>query len=152
MSIFIGPNAQVYGSAVVDPSTGRPSSRWTYSARVYGSARVDGCGDVAHTRHVLTLGPLGSEDRHVTVHRHYDGPDSTKWGHLVVAGCWQGTLDQLAARIRKGGRHGWGNGPNAERWRSDYEAFITLARVRVAEWEAEPLTDADHVRWAEVSA
>ena len=32
--------------------------------------------------------------------------------------------------------------------RADYEGFIALARVRVAEWEAEPLTGADHERWA----
>ena len=73
------------------------------------------------------------------------GPDSTRWGHLVVAGCWAGTLNELAGRISPDGPHGWGE--DAERWRADYGAVIAMARVRVAEWEAEPLTAADHERW-----
>ena len=65
--------------------------------------------------------------------------------NLVVAGCWSGTLDELADRISPDGPHGWGE--DAERWRADYGAVIAMARVRVAEWEAEPLTAADHERW-----
>ena len=84
----------------------------------------------------------------VTVHRHYDGPGSTAWGHLIIAGCWQGALDELEARIAADGDHGWED--DASRWRADYEGLIALARPRVAEWAAEPLTDADHARWAEV--
>ena len=128
MSTFISPDARVYDSA------------W-----VSGSAVVRGQGDIASTRHVLTVGPVGSEGRTVTIHRHYDGPDSTRWGHLVVAGCWSGTLDELAERISPDGAHGWGE--DAERWRADYGAVIAMARARVAEWEAEPLTAADHERW-----
>ena len=134
MSKYISPDAWVYGSA-----------RVYGSALVSGSAVVRGQGDIASTRHVLTVGSVGSEDRTVTIHRHYDGPDSTRWGHLVVAGCWAGTLDELAGRISPDGAHGWGE--DAERWRADYGAVIAMARVRVAEWEAEPLTAADHERW-----
>ena len=136
MSKYISPDAWVYGSA-----------RVYGSALVSGSAVVRGQGDIASTRHVLTVGSVGSEDRTVTIHRHYDGPDSTRWGHLVVAGCWAGTLDELAGRISPDGAHGWGE--DAERWRADYGAVIAMARVRVAEWEAEPLTEADHERWAQ---
>ena len=146
MSTFISPDARVCDNARVSDSA------WVYdSARVYGSARVydsavvSGQGDIASTRHVLTVGSVGSEDRTVTIHRHYDGPNSTRWGHLVVAGCWSGTLDELAERISPDGPHGWGE--DAERWRADYGAVIAMARVRVAEWEAEPLTAADHERW-----
>ena len=128
--------AQVYGRA-----------RVYGSAEVYGRAEVSGQGDIASTRHYLTIGPVGSEDRMVTVHRHYDGPDSITWGHLVVAGCWMGTLNELEARIETDGGHGWED--DASHWRSDYEGIIALARPRVAEWVAEPLTDADHARWAE---
>ena len=129
-------NPRVTGNALV-----------TENAWVTGNAQVAGRGDISSTRHVLTVGPLGSEDRYVTVHRHYDGPDSRVWGHLVVAGCWKGTLDELDARIHSGGEHGW-NADKADRSRADYEAFITYARHRVVEWEAEPLTQADHDRWA----
>ena len=116
-------------------------------ARVCGQARITGLGDIASTRHYLTIGPVGSEDRTVTVHRHYDGPNSATWGHIVVAGCWMGTLNELEARIETDGGHEWED--DASRWRSDYEGIIALARPRVAEWAAEPLTDADHARWAE---
>ena len=66
------------------------------------------------------------------------------------AGCWSGTLDELAARIASDNEHGW-RGDDAACWRADYEAVIAMFRVRVAEWEAEPLIDADHARWAETS-
>ena len=115
-------------------------------AMVYGSARVLGRGDIASTRHWLTVGPIGSEDRIITVHRHYDGPDSSTWGCLVIAGCWTGTLDELADRIAST-EHGWDD-EEAATYRADYEAAIACARPRVAEWAAEPLTDADHERWA----
>ena len=36
-------------------------------AAIYGNARVGGAGDISHTRHVLTFGPVGSENLHVTV-------------------------------------------------------------------------------------
>ena len=128
--------ARVYGRAVV-----------CGQAEVSGQARVSRQGDIASTRHYLTIGPVGSEDRTVTVHRHYDGPDSATWGHLVIAGCWNGRLDELAARIAPDRTHGWRG--DVSRWRSDYEGIIALARPRVAEWVAEPLTDAGHARWAE---
>ena len=146
MSTFISPDAQVYGKArVYDSAQVYDSARVYDSAWVYDRAEVSGQGDIASTRHVLTVGPVGSEDRTATIHRHYDGPDSTRWGHLVVAGCWSGTLDELAERISPDGAHGWDE--DAERWRADYGAVIAMARVRVAEWEAEPLTAADHERW-----
>lgn len=51
----------------------------------------------------------------------------------------------MSTYISPDGAHGWGE--DAERWRADYGAVIAMARVRVAEWEAEPLTAADHERW-----
>ena len=136
MTTYIAATAKVYDRAQVYGQ-----------AEVYGQALVYGQGDIASTRHYLTVGPVGSEDRTVTVHRHYDGPGSTVWGHLVVAGCWQGMLDELAARIAADRTHGWRE--DVSRWRADYESLIAFARPRVAEWVAEPLTDTDHARWAE---
>ena len=156
----IGINALVYGDARVTGNAWIGGNAWvtdtaqvtdtalvTDNARVTGTARVTGRGDISSTHHFLTVGPMGSEDRYVTVHRHYGGPDSRVWGHLIVAGCWKGTLDELDARIHSGGEHGW-NDDEADRSRADYEAFIAYARHRVVEWEAEPLTQADHDRWA----
>ena len=153
-------NARVTGTALVTGNalvtdtalvTGNArvtdTAQVTGNARVTGTAQVTGRGDISSTHHFLTVGPMGSEDRYVTVHRHYGGPDSQVWGHLVVAGCWRGTLDELDARIHSGDEHGW-DYDEADRSRADYEALITYARHRVVEWEAEPLTQADHDRWA----
>ena len=145
--------AQVYGQARVRDQARVHGQAWVYDkaqvygrARVHGQARIAGQGDIASTRHYLTIGPVGSEDRTVTVHRHYDGPNSNTWGHLVIAGCWNGTLDGLEARIAMDGDHEWSG--DASRWRADYAGLIAFARPRVAEWAAEPITDADHARWA----
>ena len=147
--------AQVYGEAQVSGQAQVSGEAQVYGhskvyglAEVYGQAQVYGQGDIASTRHYLTVGPVGSEDRTVTVHRHYDGPGSTVWGHLVAAGCWQGMLDELAARIAADRTHGWRE--DVSRWRADYESLIAFARPRVAEWAAGPLTEEDHARWAEV--
>ena len=145
-------SARVYGSALVyDSAQVSDSAQVTGSAQVYGSARVARRGDIADTRHVLTIGPVGSEGRHVTIHRHYDGPDSTTWGHLIVAGCWEGTADQLDHRIHTKKEHGWDEA-GIDRWRTDYEGVIALARARTAEWAAVPLADEDHERWEQVTA
>ena len=170
MSIYIGPDAQVYNSAQVSGSARVSDSAQVYgsawvsdSAQVYGSARVSGSaqvsgsarvarrGDIADTRHVLTIGPVGSAGRHATIHRHYDGPNSTTWGHLIVAGCWEGTADQLDHRIHTKKEHGWDR-DDIDLWRTDYEGVIALARARTAEWAAEPLTSSDHERWEQVTA
>ena len=146
-SARVSRDALVYGDARIS------GNAWVFdSARVYGDARVlgdaliSGNADLARSRHVLTLGPVGSGDRTVTIHRHYDGPSAAKWGHRINAGCWSGTLGELADRIAGDG-HGWPAGL-VDRCRADYRAVIVVARIRVAEWEAEPLTAADHERWA----
>ena len=147
--VQVSDQAQVYGRAHVSGETQVYGRARVYGrAVVCGQAEVSGQGDIASTRHYLTIGPVGSEDRTVTVHRHYDGPDSATWGHLVVAGCWQGMLDELAARIAADRTHGWRE--DVSRWRADYESLIAFARPRVAEWAAGPLTEEDHSRWAEV--
>ena len=153
----VADRAWVYGDARVSGAARVSGNAYVYgdaevygAARVSGDAQVSGSADLRQLRHVLTVGPVGSKGRTVTIHRHYDGPESCTWGHLVNAGCWSGTLDALAARIA-GEEHGW-SADDAYRYRADYEAVIALARPRVAEWAAEPLTVEDHARWAVVSA
>ena len=149
-SACVGTGAKVSDNAWVIDNTRVIDNALVYGdAIVYGDALVGGNGDIQSTRHVLTVGPLGSEDRTVTVHRHYDGPESTRWGHRVNAGCWSGTLDKLDARIHSESEHEWDPDGDIARWVADYEGFIALARARVAEWEAEPLTADGHTRWAE---
>ena len=144
---WVFDSARVSGDAEVSGNARIFDSARVYGdARVHGNALISGNADLARSRHVLTLGPVGSGDRTVTIHRHYDGPSAAKWGHRINAGCWSGTLGELADRIAGDG-HGWPAGL-VDRCRADYRAVIVVARIRVAEWEAEPLTAADHERWA----
>jgi hypothetical protein len=85
----------------------------------------------------LLAGPIGSEDRTITVYRTYT---QTGWSHQVVAGCWSGTLNELTERIHDPST-AWGEVEDefdAKRWQDDYLAFITFAQVRVSEWMSEP--------------
>ena len=116
-------SAQVYGSAWV-----RGSAQVYDSAQVGGTARVCGTALVEHTRHVVTVGPIGSEDRTVTAYRARDG-------HELVAGYWSGTVDELADRISHP-KQEWpdSNKADRKRWKADYEAVIALVRSRLDEW------------------
>lgn len=86
----------------------------------YGNAWVSG------SRHVTTLGPVGSENRTATIYRDRDGTAR------IVAGCWTGTPDELAERITDA----WPGDDPADRkaWTSDYKTVIKLARKREKEW------------------
>ena len=98
-------------------------------AWVYGNARVSGDARVSKTRHYLLIGPVGSEDRTVTICRTR-ADDTT--GHYVQAGCWAGTVDQLAERITTA----WPDLSEKKRarYRGEYEAVIALARPRIQRW------------------
>lgn len=102
---YIGPDAVVSGNA-----------------RVFGNAVVSGEGLVAASRDVLTIGPVGSEDQFVTVHR-------TRTGHRIAVGCWDGpdqTIDDLADEVLR----------RAPDHVAEYRLAEALCRLRIAEWEA----------------
>ena len=94
-----------------------------------GDAWVSGNARVSKTRHYLLIGPVGSEDRTVTICRTR-ADDTT--GHYVQAGCWAGTVDQLAERITTA----WPDLSEKKRarYRGEYEAVIALARPRIQRW------------------
>ena len=103
---------------------------WVYgNAQVFGNAWVFGNAQVSKTRHYLLIGPVGSEDRTVTICRTR-ADDTT--GHYVQAGCWAGTVDQLAERITTA----WPDLSEKKRarYRGEYEAVIALARPRIQRW------------------
>lgn len=85
-------------------------------------------------RDFLMVGPLGSEDRFITLCHTYSG-------HNIFVGCWNsgkgGSLDDLERTIQPGGGRSWADGPRARRFQAEYEAAIALCRLRVAEWAAE---------------
>ena len=103
---YVGPDAQVSGSA-----------------RVYGSARVCGSAWVKHPRHVLTVGPIGSEDKTITVFR-------SDTGHGIAVSCWcdpASTVEDLAAEVQR----------RAPEHAAEYAAVEVLVRLRINEWEQE---------------
>jgi hypothetical protein len=89
-------------------------------ARVDGNARVGGNARVSHVRHVLTVGPVGSENQHATLYPTPDGPG-------VTVGCWTGMLDDLIAEAERRGC--------SPELINEYRLVEALFRHRVTEWE-----------------
>lgn len=114
----IGPDAEVFGTARVS------GNAWVCgAARVSGNARVSGTARVSFPRHVLTVGPIGSEDQTLTLFRTDTGP-------RIAVGCWNdpaNTVDDLTAEVQR----------RAPDHADEYEAAMALCRVRIAEWEAQ---------------
>lgn len=149
---WIGNSARVGGNALVGGNSWvADHSQVGGNAQVGGNSRIGGYADVQSTHHYLTIGPIGTERRYVTISRQR--PTDGRWGHQIVAGCWSGTCDELAARIADPDTAWPGAGPSdADRLtaRREYEAALVLMRARVATWEAEPVTDEDIARWVDL--
>ena len=124
----IGPAAQVSGNAQVSGAAQVFGAAWVFgaaevfeNAQVSGAARVSGNARVSAPRHVLTVGPIGSEDQTLTLFR-------AETGYWVSVGCWRpdgATLDDLTAEVQR----------RAPDHADEYEAAMALCRVRIAEWE-----------------
>ncbi|MEI7818723.1 MAG: hypothetical protein WCI47_01245 [bacterium] len=88
-------------------------------------------GDGAEIRNItdyLVAGPIGSENRFVTLYRTVGG------GHMVHVGCWGShTLDELEARIHEPDR--WGKSHQV--FADQYEGFIHMARIWAKRWYME---------------
>ena len=110
-SVYVGPAARIYGGAI-------------YGGTIRGGAIRGGTiegGTIEHSRHVLTIGPIGSENQHATLVHTDDG-------HLLSIGCWQdGTIDQLAAEVQR-------RCPDRA---DEYDEIEAILRRRIAEWDAE---------------
>ena len=110
-SVYVGPAARIYGGAI-------------YGGTIRGGAIRGGTiegGTIEHSRHVLTIGPIGSENQHATLVHTDDG-------HLLSIGCWQdGTIDQLAAEVQR-------RCPDRA---DEYAEIEAILRRRIAEWDAE---------------
>ncbi|MGO2634673.1 MAG: hypothetical protein ACTH9H_13095, partial [Galactobacter sp.] len=111
-SAWVSGNAQVHGNA-----------------RVYGNAWVYGDAQVSNLRHILVVGPIGSEGVTSTLHR-------TTTGHALHVGCWHnGTLDTLPAEVERRAKHWEGSDAQKEAWREQYDALRCLGRATVAQWD-----------------
>lgn len=111
------------GGWVQDTASVDETARIGPDAQVFGNARVYGAAWVYGARHVLTVGPIGSEDQTLTLFR-------TEAGYGVSVGCWHpdgATLDDLTAEVQR----------RAPDHADEYEAAMALCRVRIEEWEVQ---------------
>lgn len=119
----VGDDARVWGNAHVGGN-----------ASVWGDAHVGDDAEILRTQHVLTIGPVGSEDKTFTIYRTKDG------GHQAIVGCWgPGTLDELATEVQRRKRDYWGGFSEAEigRWEAQYRGAVTLGEAVAESWAAE---------------
>jgi carbonic anhydrase/acetyltransferase-like protein (isoleucine patch superfamily) len=117
-SAYVADYARVFGNAVVGGT-----------ARILGRAQIGYEAEVLSDRHWFVVGPVGSENRYVTVYRTRSNKAT------VIAGCFTGTVQELADRVKPEGGHGWYS--NVDGHRADYESIVKLAKAREREWKAE---------------
>lgn len=141
--VVIHAGARIFGNVVVDAGSESASVIICQDALIDGGlehlyippkAYICQGARIFNNRDFLMVGPLGSEDRFITLcHTHS--------GHNIFVGCWNsgkgGSLDDLEQTIQPGGGRSWADGPRARRFQAEYEAVIALCRLRVAEWAAE---------------
>ena len=112
-------NAWVCGNARVSGNARVYGDAWVYGdARVYGDAWVYGDALIRSDDDYIVLKGFGSVNRATTIMRSQDG------GLLVSCGCFCGTLDEFAAKVKQ--THGDGND---NKYAKEYELCIELAKV-----------------------
>ena len=82
-----------------------------------GGANLDGAGKINSVDDILIVGPLGSRSAYTHIYR-------TDQGVYVKCGCFFGTIDEFAEKVKK--THA-GN-----KYERDYNALIEYAKVRFA--------------------
>ena len=104
------------------------SARVGDSAWVSGDAQVSGNAQVERTWHLITVGPIGSENVTATLFRTKDGK------HALIVGCWTGTLGTLMAEVKRR-RESWaGDEAQHEAWTAQYKALKALGKATVGRW------------------
>ena len=94
---------------------------YIYGGVIYGGV-IHG-GVIRDARDVLMVGPIGSEDQHLTLVR-------SDTGHHVSIGCWwepDATINDIAAEVRR----------RAPEFADEYAELMPMLRRRVDEWDAE---------------
>ena len=125
----VSGDARVYGAAWVFGNAQVYGDAWVYGdAQVYGDAWVSGNAQVERTWHLITVGPIGSENVTATLFRTKDGK------HALIVGCWTGTLGTLMAEVKRR-RESWaGDEAQHEAWTAQYKALKALGKATVGRW------------------
>ena len=136
--VYVGPDARI-GGGTIWGGTIRGGTIWggtIWGGTIRGGTIEGGTieggtiwdGTIRHTRDLLVIGPVGSEDQHATLVR-CDTDRGEGTGHRLTIGCWNGehTVDDLAAEVRR-------RCPDRA---DEYAEVEAVLRRRVAEWESE---------------
>jgi prolyl-tRNA synthetase len=95
------------------------------SAVVHGLAKLIQGADVRQESHWLCLGPIGSQNRHLTAFRKTDS------SVCVTTGCFYGTPEELLKQANKAHR-----GENRKYYR-EYSAAMKLVKEWAKQWKEE---------------
>ena len=121
--VYVGPDARIWGGTI------EGGTIWggIIGGGIIWGGTIGG-GTIRHTRDLLVIGPVGSEDQHATLVR-CDTDRGEGTGHRLTIGCWNGehTVDDLAAEVRR-------RCPDRA---DEYAEVEAVLRRRVAEWESE---------------
>ncbi|MCB9376760.1 MAG: hypothetical protein H6515_12960 [Microthrixaceae bacterium] len=136
--VYVGPDARIGGGTIWGGTIrGGTIEGGTIGGGTIGGGTIGGGtiwggtiggGTIRHTRDLLVIGPVGSEDQHATLVR-CDTDRGEGTGHRLTIGCWNGehTVDDLAAEVRR-------RCPDRA---DEYAEVEAVLRRRVAEWESE---------------
>jgi len=130
-------------------------------ARLYGrldfsNATIKGFADIRNMSHYVTIGPIGSSSRYITLHREY-WPEHNFWGHRLNVGCFSGTLLQFEERINDP-KLGWPqeieSGSKKGRLiqlfsEMEYKSILPMLTDKAHRWQYDPVTEEDHMVWTE---
>ena len=126
--VYVGPDARIGGGTIEGGTIegGIIGGGTIRGGTIWGG--TIGGGTIRHTRDLLVIGPVGSEDQHATLVR-CDTDRGEGTGHRLTIGCWNGehTVDDLAAEVRR-------RCPDRA---DEYAEVEAVLRRRVAEWESE---------------
>ena len=136
--VYVGPDARIRGGTIGGGTIwggtiwGGTIEGGTIRGGTIEGGTIEGGtiwdGTIRHTRDLLVIGPVGSEDQHATLVR-CDTDRGEGTGHRLTIGCWNGehTVDDLAAEVRR-------RCPDRA---DEYAEVEAVLRRRVAEWESE---------------
>ena len=114
-------NASMSGSTrMYDNSRMSGNASMSGNACMSGSARMSGDALVERPQQVLTIGPIGSRNDHLTFYRTADG------GGEVHTGCFTGTIASFEAAVKE--THA------GTVFESEYLALVQLMRIREQSW------------------
>jgi len=86
---------------------------------------------VERLNHFLMVGPIGSENVTATLARAKNGK------HVLVVGCWTGTLGTLMAEVKRR-RETWGGTPDQQEvWIIQYRALVKMGKELAKTWATE---------------